>query len=330
MNGEQSLTDRLRDRIVSAMHTGHLQAGDRLASIRQVAGETGADPRAVARAYRALEAEGLVEVRNRSGIYAASQTHVGGVLLEETAQWAARVLVDAWKRGIVVQRVPEFFRRCVGMRSVRCAFVEASEDVLTAFTHDLREHLGMDTEPVWLHSLPPVDPGNGLKNDSIPPVLRAADLVVTTAFHAREVMPLADALEKPMIAVTVNPNMVAAVERQLRSGGLTVICADPRFGHRIRMQYQRLVTTENQIRVIHVEDTHSIAALDSAEPVLLTRAARQRLGKVDLRPVFPHSPTISSGSALELAQFLIRFNLEAEAAPQTGSRARGRKDHRSP
>lgn len=328
MNGEQSLTDRLRDRIVSALHTGHLQAGDRLASIRRVAAETREDPRAVARAYRALEAEGLVEVRERSGIYAASQTHVGGGLLEETAQWAARVMVDAWKRGMAFHQVPEFFRRCVAVRPARCAFVEASEDVLTSFTHDLREQLGMDTEPVSLDSLPSIVAPTGSKPGAIPPALRAADLVVTTAFHAREVAVLAGALGTPMIAATVNPDMVAAVERQLRRGGLTVICVDPRFGRRIRTQYHQFVTEGNPIRVIHVEDAPAIAALDPTEPVLLTRAARERLGRVDLTPVFPHSPTISANSVLEIAHFLIRFNLEAEAA-QRSSRAGRRKDRRS-
>jgi DNA-binding transcriptional regulator YhcF (GntR family) len=314
MTGEQTLTDQLRDRIVSALHLGHVHAGDRLPSIRQIAGETGEDARAVARAYRTLEAEGLVEVRERSGIYAAPQAHVGGVLLEETAQWAARVLVEAWKRGIAFDDVPKFFGRCTTTRKVRCAFVEESEDVITAFTHDLREHLGLDTQPVWLDSLPAVSSTYGARADSIPPALRDADLVVTTAFHAREVTPLADALAKPLIAATVNPNMVAAVEKKLRNGGLTVICVDPRFGRRMRTQYQELVTANNPIRVIYADDAHGLAALDQTERVLLTRAAGQRLGNVHPPVVFPHSPTISSTSALQIAELLIRFNLEGGTA----------------
>jgi DNA-binding transcriptional regulator YhcF (GntR family) len=327
MNRKQNLTDQLRERIVSAIHTGHLRAGDRLPSIRQLAAETDEDARAVARAYRALEGEGLVDVRERSGIYVAPQSQVGGLLLEETAQWAARVLVDAWNRGIPTDGVLDFFRRCTAIRKVRCAFVETSEDVITAFTHDLRERLGLETQPVWLESLPPARPKSERKNDSVPPALRSADLVVTTAFHAREVGPLADSLAAPMIAATVNPNLVAAVERQLRSGALTVVCVDPRFGDRVRVQYQQLVTAENQIRVITVDDARSIAALDRTEPVLLTRAARERLGKVHFPSVFPHSPTISSSSALEIAEFLIRFNLEAEAVQQQRSR-RNPPEHR--
>lgn len=72
--------------------------------------------------------------------------------------------------------------------------------------------------------------------------------------------------------------------------------------------------------MIQADDAHGIAALDRGEPVLITRAARQRLGELDLPLVFPHSPTISANSALEIAEFLIRFNLEAESAEQPSSR----------
>ncbi|MBW3570140.1 MAG: GntR family transcriptional regulator [Gemmatimonadetes bacterium] len=315
MDERRSLTDRLRDRIVSALHVGHLRVGERLPSIRQVAAETGEDARAVARAYRALEAEGLVEVRERSGIFAARQARIGGVLLEETAQWAARVLVDGWKRGIAFPEIPAFFQRYAAGRAPRVAFVESCQDVITAFTHDLRERLGMAAQSVRPDSLP----GAGSVSESgagrMPAEFAKADLVVTTGFHARQVAPLAGALQKPLIVATVNAEMVAAVERQIRTGALTVICADPSFGERVRIQYRQTLEPNTDLRVIPAEDARGIAALDRAQPVLLTRAARERLGDVDLPLVFPHSPTLSAASVLEFAEFLIRFNLErAEAA----------------
>ena len=310
---KRELAERLRDQIVSALHLGHLRAGDRLPSIRQVAAETGADPRAVARAYRALEAEHLVEVRERSGIYAAPQTRAGGILPQETARWAARVVVDGWKRGIAVDRIGEFFARCTTRRRVRCAFVEETEDAAAAFVHDLREHMGVAAEAVWLRDLPKVDPGAPVDVERVPRALLEADLVVTTAYTAREVAPLAEALAKPLIAATVHADLVAAVKRQLRRGPLTVICADPGFGARFALQYHDLVTPETALRVIHADDRRAVAALDRSEPVLMTRAARERLEKVNLPLVFPHSPTLSASSALEIVEFVIRWNLEEDA-----------------
>jgi DNA-binding transcriptional regulator YhcF (GntR family) len=322
-NENRNPVDRLRDYVVGALHVGHVRAGDRLPSIRQVAVELGADPRAVARAYRTLAAEGLVEIRDRSGIYAAPQARVADGVLEETAQWAARVLVEGWKRGIAAGGIPEFFRRCAVARRVRCALVESSEDVIAAFTHDLGDYV--DVEVVRADSLPPFDPRAESRSERLPAALRDADLVVTTTFHVREVRPLVEALPKPLIVATANADMVAAIERQLRRGGLTVICTDPGFAQRLRTQYADAITPGTPLRVILADDAAAVAALDRAEPVLVTRAAAQRLGDVGLPLVFPHSPTLSAGTATQVAEFLVRFNLEepaAEAGPPP-ERSRG-------
>ncbi|MFL5385451.1 MAG: GntR family transcriptional regulator [Longimicrobiaceae bacterium] len=317
---QRELTERLRGQIVSGLHLGHLRAGDRLPSIRQVAAETGEDARAVARAYRTLETEHLVEVRKRSGIYASPQTRLGAVLPQEAARWAARVLVDGWKRGIAVDQAAEFFARCTLRTRVRCAFVEETEDAAVAFTHDLREHLGVAAEIAWLRELPRVEPGAAVDAGRIPRALRDADLVVTTAFDAREVAPVAEALGKPLVAATVNGDLVAAVKRKLRSGSLTVICADPAFGRRFALQYQDLVVPGTTLRVIEADDRRGIAALDRSDPVLLTRAARQRLGKVNLPLVFPNSPTISASSAQEIVELVVRWNLREDALETALSR----------
>jgi DNA-binding transcriptional regulator YhcF (GntR family) len=95
MESESSLINRLRYRIVNALHLGDLHAGGRLPSIREISQETGTDHRAVANAYRTLEAEGLVQVRGRSGVYVAPQERFGGELLAETARWMAGVLTEA-------------------------------------------------------------------------------------------------------------------------------------------------------------------------------------------------------------------------------------------
>ncbi len=107
---EQSLTVRIRDRIVSGLHRGRLRGGDRLPSLREMAQETGADHRVVADAYRTLEAEGLVEIRGRSGVYVAAQERVvdhmpGG----RAAGWPA-----SWPKhsGITSPALPEMIRRC--------------------------------------------------------------------------------------------------------------------------------------------------------------------------------------------------------------------------
>ncbi len=74
------IADTLRGRILRGLQAGTLRNGDRLPSARDLAGEFEVDHRAILAAYRELAAEGLVELRQRGGIYVAiDHRHVGGI-----------------------------------------------------------------------------------------------------------------------------------------------------------------------------------------------------------------------------------------------------------
>lgn len=300
------LVDRLRDHIIGALHVGELESGQPLPSIRDVARRMGADQRKVARAYRILETEGLVEIRDRSGVYAAEQGRLAGGLFEETAEWLAEVLVDAWKRRIPLPRFPNLVRRCV--RPLRCAFVDSCTDAIEAFVYELREEFGFRVTPVWLHTLQR-DGGNRPRTGTrLPGALRDVDLILTTMFSATAVRTLTRSMGKHTITVSVHPQAVATVVSQLERGTLTVVCVDPTFGDRIRLQYGEHIRNPDELRIVLAEDEEAISRLDRKQPLLLTRAARQRLGDLNLKLVIPHSPTLSPKSAHEITTFLIRMN----------------------
>ncbi|USQ81256.1 GntR family transcriptional regulator [Ornithinimicrobium faecis] len=60
---------QLRTQIANQVASGALKAGDRLPTVRQLAGDLGIAANTVARAYRELEADGLVEGRGRAGTF---------------------------------------------------------------------------------------------------------------------------------------------------------------------------------------------------------------------------------------------------------------------
>jgi DNA-binding transcriptional regulator YhcF (GntR family) len=60
-------TDQIHDQIRGLVRAGGLAAGQRLPSVRQLAGDLGVAPRTVAKAYQALEAEGIVTTSVGSG-----------------------------------------------------------------------------------------------------------------------------------------------------------------------------------------------------------------------------------------------------------------------
>ena len=312
MDQETALSDKLRDRILSALHLGLLQPGDRLPSIRALWREMGVDHRVVAQAYRILEDEGLVEVRGRSGVYLAPQDQLGGEVLAETARWMAGVLVEGWKRRMTLAEIPELIRRCTSTVPLRCAVVESNVDQMTVYSAELEEQFGLTAVPVYISPVPLPRPDRSVEFHAVEEAIRSADLVVTTSYHSRLVRKAAENVNVPSVTLTVNAEVVETVQREIRTRGVTLVCVDPEFGNRLRAMYADASEGE-QIRVVLADDEGARATLDPSEPVILTRAARAHLGSgVQLPPLLlPHSPTFSAHTARELLQLIIRLNLAA-------------------
>ncbi len=305
------LSDRLRDRILNALHLGLLHPGDRLPSIRALWREMGVDHRVVAQAYRTLEDEGLVEVRGRSGVYLAPQDQLGGELLAETARWMAGVMVEAWKRRINVAEVPELIRRCTTTRTIRCAVVESNVDQMTAYCHELAHDFGVQPVQIPISPIPLPRPDRSVEFHGVEDRLRDVDMVVTTSYHSRLVRKAAENVGIPAVTLTVNSEVVETMQRRIREGGVTIVAVEAEFGNRMRAMYTDLIERPEQLRVVLADDAEGMASLDSREPVMLTRAARAHLGDVDLPLLVPHSPTFSPQTAREILGLLIRLNVEA-------------------
>lgn len=309
MDREQDLTDRIRDRLLNALHVGRIRPGDRLPSIREVARDTGADHRAVAASYRVLQEEGLVEVRGRSGVYVAQQERLGGELLAETARWLAGVVTDAWRRQIPLTELHDLLRRCTAQTRLRVACVESNLDQMTAYCAELAELFGLDARPVYLSS----GGGDGAEELArLQAELARADLVVTTRFHVGRVQRAALPAGRPVIVVTVNSQIVEAIRREMERGELVVVSADPEFGERIRAMHGDGAENGARIRLVPAADREAVESISPDRTVLLTLAARTTLDGARLPPAIPHSPTFSPQTARELAEAIIRLNLRAE------------------
>lgn len=68
---------QLRRQIIDQVSEGVLAPGDRLPTVRRLAGDLGIAPNTVARAYRELEADGVLEGRGRAGTFVRATVTAG-------------------------------------------------------------------------------------------------------------------------------------------------------------------------------------------------------------------------------------------------------------
>ncbi|KNE78965.1 MULTISPECIES: GntR family transcriptional regulator [Streptomyces] len=86
--------EQLRSQVADQARSGRLPAGFRLPTVRALAGQLGLAPNTVAKAYRALEADGVIETRGRNGTFVAA---AGGGAEREAAA-AAQVYAQRVRR----------------------------------------------------------------------------------------------------------------------------------------------------------------------------------------------------------------------------------------
>jgi DNA-binding transcriptional regulator YhcF (GntR family) len=99
--------EQLRAQVARRVASGELSAGTRLPTVRAVAADLGLAVNTVAKAYRALEADGVVATEGRRGTFVASSGGSGraDAALDEAA---AAYVVAARRAGLTL---PEALRR---------------------------------------------------------------------------------------------------------------------------------------------------------------------------------------------------------------------------
>ncbi|BBY34703.1 GntR family transcriptional regulator [Mycolicibacter minnesotensis] len=83
------LFEQIRFALIEAVRTGSLPAGTRLPTVRDLAGQLGLAVNTVARAYRELEAGGVVETRGRFGTFVASSDPAEATMTQAASAFVA-------------------------------------------------------------------------------------------------------------------------------------------------------------------------------------------------------------------------------------------------
>ena len=102
---------QLMEQVKHAIETGALRPGDQLPGIRPLAQELVMNPNTVAKVYRELEHEGVIELRHGSGAYVAQRANAGK--LADSLRAAQSIVSGAVERlrarGVTVDEIRRLF-----------------------------------------------------------------------------------------------------------------------------------------------------------------------------------------------------------------------------
>lgn len=105
--------EQLRVQVIAAVRSGDMAAGDKLPTVRRLAADLGLAVNTVARAYRELEQQQVIETRGRNGSFVA----VTGDATARHLQVAARAFADrAAQLGVAPDEALGVVKAALGIR----------------------------------------------------------------------------------------------------------------------------------------------------------------------------------------------------------------------
>ena len=84
---------QLQEQIEQSIVSGVLQPGDKLPTVRDMAVDLTINPNTVARVYRELEQEGLLETKRGVGTYIAEEPDISEIISEKEIEWDIEELI---------------------------------------------------------------------------------------------------------------------------------------------------------------------------------------------------------------------------------------------
>jgi DNA-binding transcriptional regulator YhcF (GntR family) len=298
------IVEKLRGRILRGLQAGTLGQADRLPSARDLAGEFEVDHRVILAAYRRLADEGLVELRQRGGIYVAVDHSAEEGIPHLPQRWIVDVLEQALVREIPIPDLGEWIRRCTETLRLRAAVISTTSDQVGGICRELRDDFGLEADGMIAGEINLITP---------PLAIRRADVLLSTEAHADLVRKFGEDLKKPVIVVEIEPDVIIGDWALLLRQPVYAIVATPEFGEMLRSFFSAVPGSENLRIVVFGKDDLSTIPPDA--PIYINQSVRSQLGgaKISGR-ILPAARIISTKTARRILEFVVRSNIEAMRA----------------
>jgi GntR family transcriptional regulator len=245
------ILDQLRERIMTGLYLGRWEPGERLPSIRDVAGVESVDRKTAAAAYRRLQQEGLVRVRPRSGVYLrepAALPRAGGPLERLHRRWLENLYDGARDLGLDTHTILRLVTAVAETEQRRIPVVESDWSQAESIAHELRERLDIRAVPYLLDEV---------RGDDT--VQHTAPFVVTTPYHRAELSRLSRA---PVIETTLAHATFKEFRRKAKDGAVLIITPSEAVARRVQrsLDQEQLLRAGADATVIVATDRDSVVA----------------------------------------------------------------------
>lgn len=299
------IAELLRGRILRGLHARALASGDRLPSARELATEFDTDHRIVLAAYRELATEGLVELRQRGGIYVARRDDA--LIPTPGVDWMVETLLQGLGREVPIVELHDWFRRAVGTLRLRAAVVQGSRDQITGMCRELFDDYGL--EATGLEAAALAAPGAALID-----TLRRTDLLVTTPAYETLVRRVGERVGVPVVIADVRPDLLGGDWRMLLRQPVYVIVSDERFIPVLEQFFEGVPAAAENLRLM-VVGRDDVGAIPATAPVYVTRSATEALAGAPIGGrIIPSARVFSAAAARDLVSYIVRANIDALSA----------------
>ena len=304
--GVDAIVETLRGRLLRGLQAGALEAGSRLPSARELVGEFGGDHRVILAAYQQLADEGLVEVRERGGVYVSANSAAAVSLSALPAAWFVDALTEGLAHAVRGPELHEWLRRATDTLRLRAFVISTTEDQVAGLVRELIEDFGMLAD-----GLPAPDFANLWTTPmTMPTALQRADVVIATVAHRELVDRLGAELGKPVIVIEVRPDLAVGEWALLLRQPVWAVVATRAFGHMLQQFFKNVKGAENLNVLVHGED--DLTQIPAGAPTYVTQRVRQAIGAEPLPGrVLPPARTIASASARVIFEFIVTANMSA-------------------
>ena len=208
--------ERVRHELLTALHFGKLNPGDRAPSVRRLADLTGMNRKTIHRAYTRLASEGFLDLRPGSGTYIAESAPVSDLL--GAVQRCRALAADLRLEPAVFASFLDVYLSD-GLRDLPLTVVECNLEQIGLIAASLRAELGVNPKPVLLSRFA----FNTAKT------LEGSFGVVTTECHHDEVRRRVEPLSVPAFRVALDPEFPRRLVEQARQGPVLMVVQDSSF-----------------------------------------------------------------------------------------------------